>query len=325
MGHPKKILETDMKLETENAAILTTKLAIKPESIVDFADWQSQFNAEIVAYPGFVSLEILSPAPPEQPKWLLVQRFYSSQDLTSWRQSEMRHNFMAKLEKYLVGRDSIEEAISTSAGLQGGVTEVFITQVIPENEKAFREWIAKIHCAEAKFPGFRGVYVQSPTPGTGVNWITLLQFDTIEHLDGWLNSPERQKVLLEAKSLISAMENHRMISPYAGWFASIAQTGNLPPVWKQTMLVLLVLFPIVVFELKYLNPLVGGLNPSLGTFIGNAISVSLVSWPMMPVALSFLGWWMMSKAEHSRRDTLVGLWIVIVLYLIEIALFWNFL
>ena len=314
-----------MPIETEKAAILTTKLTIKPDNIVDFADWQSQFNAAIAAYPGFVSLEILSPVLPEQPKWLLVQRFYSSQDLDSWRQSEIRHDFMAKVVKYLVSKDTIEEAVSTSSGILGGITEVFITQVFPENEKAFREWTAKIHCAEAKFPGFRGVYVQAPTPGSGLNWITLLQFDTLEHLDGWLNSSERQTVLSEAQALIRSMDSHRMISPYAGWFSSIAQTGVLPPVWKQTMLVLLVLFPIVVFELKYLILLTGGLNPSLGTFIGNAISVSLISWPMMPIVISFLGWWLVPKEQHRRRDTLVGLLIVIILYLIEIALFWNFL
>ena len=311
-----------MPIETEKAAILTTKVAIKSDQLIEFADWQSQFNAGIAAYPGFVSLEILSPVLPEQPKWVLVQRFHSSQDLASWQQSEVQHDFMRKLEKYLVNTDKIEETISTSAGIQGGITEVFITQVAPENEKAFREWIAKIHCAEAKFPGFRGAYVQSPSPGS-INWITLLQFDTLEHLDCWLNSPEREKVLSEAQGLISAMESHRMISPYAGWFASIAQTGVLPPVWKQTMLVLLVLFPIVVLELRYLTFLTGGLNPSLGTFIGNAISVALISWPMMPIVLSFLGWWLIPKPAHSRRDTIIGLFLILTLYLIEIALFWR--
>lgn len=314
-----------MTLVTEQATILTTKLEIKPENIIDFADWQSHFNAKIAAYPGFVSLEILSPALPEQPKWLLVQRFYSSQDLNNWRQSEIRHSFMVDLEKYLVAKDNIEEVVSTSAGMQGGITEVIITQVDPKNEKGFRKWIAKIHCAEAKFPGFKGIYVQSPIFGSGLNWITLLQFDTPEHLEFWLRSSERQKVILEAEGLFSAMEHHRMISPYAGWFSSIAKKGGEPSVWKQTMLVLLVLFPIVILELKYLNPLTNRLNPSLETFIGNAISVSLVSWPMMPIALSFLGWWLIPKAKHNRRDNLLGLLIVILLYLIEIAIFWNFL
>jgi len=314
-----------MPIEAEKGSILTTKLAIKPEHFVDFTDWQSQFNAGIAAYPGFVSLEILSPVLPEQPKWLLVQRFNSSQDLDSWRQSEMRHDFMAKLEKFMVSKDTVEEAVSTNGGMQGGVTEVFITQVAPENEKAFREWISRIHGAEAKFPGFRGLYVQSPTSGGGENWITLLQFDTPENLDFWLHSPERQKVLSEAQMLISSMENHRMISPYSSWFASMGQKGALAPVWKQSMLVLLVLFPIVVLEIKYLKLLTGILNPSLETFIRIAISVILVAWPSMPIVLSFLGWWLIPKAEHSRRVSLMGFFIVIVIYLIEIALFWNFL
>ncbi len=116
-----------------------------------------------------------------------------------------------------------------------------------------------------------------------------------------------------------------MHSPYAGWFASLAQKDILPPVWKQSMIVLLVLFPIVVFELKYLSLLTEGLNPSLVTFIGNVISVALISWPMMPIALFFLGWWLMPNTQHNRRKTLAGLLIVIALYLIEILLFWHFL
>ncbi len=314
-----------MPIETEKASILTTRVEIKPDSLIAFADWQSQFNASITAYPGFVSLEILSPILPEQPKWLLMQRFNSSQSLTIWQESEVRHDLMGKLEKYLMSKDTIEETVSTSANMQGGITEVFITQVAPENEKAFREWIATIHSAEAKFPGFRGVYVQSPISGRSMNWITLLQFDTSEHLECWLNSSERRKVISEAQELISSMESHQIDSPYAGWFASIAQKGILPPVWKQTMIVLLVLFPIVVLELKYLRFLTDRLNPSLGTFIGNAISVFLISWPMMPIALSFLGWWMVPKVEHNRRVTLIGLLVVIMLYLIEITIFWNFL
>jgi antibiotic biosynthesis monooxygenase (ABM) superfamily enzyme len=136
-----------MPIETEKPAILTSKLAIKPDHVVDFANWQSQFNAVIAAYPGFVSLEILSPVLPERPKWLLIQRFSTSQHLSNWRKSEIRNDFMAKLERHLVSKETVEEDVSIGAGLQVGVTEVFITQVAPENEEAFREWVAKIHCA----------------------------------------------------------------------------------------------------------------------------------------------------------------------------------
>ncbi len=207
----------------------------------------------------------------------------------------------------------------------GSVTEVIVTQVSPDKEEAFQKWAAKIHHAEAKFPGFRGVYVQSPRQSKGHSWITLLQFDSTANLDRWLDSSERQEVLKESSDFITSLESHRMVSPYAGWFASIAQTGEIPSVWKQTMIVLLVLFPIVMFELKYLMPWIEGLNSSVGTFIGNAISVTLISFPMMPIAIVFLGWWLAPAGKNRLQKTILGTIMVLGLYLIEIVLFWRFL
>jgi uncharacterized protein len=124
--------------------------------------------------------------------------------------------------------------------------------------------------------------------------------------------------------LISSIESHRIYSPFAGWFKSLQETaGELPAAWKQTMIVLLVLYPIVMLELKYLNPFLTGLNPSLGMFIGNAISASLVSWPLVPIAIYFLKWWLVPKDPHRLRDTLLGTVVVLVLYIIEVAVFWK--
>lgn len=316
-----------MNKPQEDTTILTNKVMIKPDCVADFANWQAKINAEIAAHPGFVSLEILSPVRPEQPEWLLVQRFHAPKDVVAWHQSEPRKKLMEELNQFLLttNKENVSEVFSSPDSSQGKVTEVFVTQVDPENEKAYRAWMAKIHEVEAKFPGFRGVYMQSPSQTGGRHWITLLQFDTPENLDRWLNSSERQKVLSEAETLIANLESHRMISPYAGWFASVTRGGELPSVWKQTMLVLLVLFPIVMFELKYLAPLTATLNSSLAMFIANAISVTLISWPMMPIALLFLSWWLAPKQEKRLQYTIIGTVIILVLYLIEILILWNFL
>lgn len=116
-----------------------------------------------------------------------------------------------------------------------------------------------------------------------------------------------------------------MISPYAGWFASIAKTGELPSIWKQTMIVLLVLFPIVMLELKYLSPWTASLNAALGTFIGNAVSVTLIAWPVMPIAIWLLGWWLMPRAKGRQLITIVGTLLVVLFYLIELIIFWKLL
>lgn len=302
--------------------IMTMEVSVLPSANKSFVEWQSKFNSKLAAFPGFVSLEFLSPTQ-QQSHWLIVERFSNEESLARWRDSLIRNQLMDELKK-LAASDGIREISMKESELQGGVTEIFVTEVHAEKDQAYRDWAAKIHQAEASFPGFRGVYVQSPKERGEGHWITLLQFDTRENLDNWLKSPERNELLKESSVLISSMESHRVISPYAGWFASIAKVGVLPPVWKQTMLVLLVLFPIVMLELKYLSPLTAGLNFSLGTFIANAISVSLISFPMMPIALYFLGWWLLPDSRKRLQWTIFGAAIVIVLYLLEIAFFWFF-
>lgn len=302
--------------------IHTLQVTVSPEAKDAFIDWQAKLNAVIAAFPGFISLEILS-QPDAANTWCIVQRFNDAEKASAWHSSQACADLLTEIRNLSVNHE-INEKISTDSSIQTGVTEVIVVQINPDKENAYREWMAKMHLEEAKFPGFRGVYVQSPNHVHGKNWITLLQFDSTENLDRWLASPERQEVMKESQSLITSVESHRIISPYAGWFSSIAKIGELPPLWKQTMLVLLVLFPIVMLELKYLSPWTSHLNLSLGMFIGNAISVSLVSWPMMPIAIWLLGWWLVPQGENKLKKNILGTLIVLGLYLLEILLLWKF-
>lgn len=307
---------------------LVTKVCLDPDAKKPFADWQAEFNAILAKYPGYVSVEILSPSVHSRPEWVLVQRFLTAKDLTFWQQSAERKALFDKLKPLFAkgdGEPLKEEA--TAEIKSGSVTEVFITQITPEKENEYREWIAKLHQLETKFPGFRGVYMQTPSSSTSHNWLTFLQFDSMENLDRWLTSKERAEVLKESesRSLISSLESHRVVSAYSGWFSSIYQGGEAPASWKQSMVVLLVLFPIVMLELKFLNPFLHHLNVSPATFIGNAISVFLIAWPSMPIAIWFLGWWLAPEKHLRLQKTILGIVIVLILYLLQIFIFWGFL
>lgn len=308
----------------DEARVITLQVIIPPDGMAAFINWQASFNVKLAAFPGFVSLEILAPGDKGPPNWCIVQRFINSVQAEAWLQSSELKALKEELKSLAVNRQ-FQEFISPESSFQEGITEVFITRVVPEKEAEYREWMAKIHQVEAQFPGFKGAYVQSPKQGSGHHWITLLQFDKPENLDRWLSSSERQEVLKQSTSLISSLESHRVISPFAGWFSAFSKKiGEAPPVWKQTMLILLVLFPIVMLEFKFLNPLTRGLDVSLGTFIGNTLSVILIAWPAMPIAIRFLGWWLVPTGENKSQITFWGLLLVLGLYLIEILVFWSF-
>lgn len=313
-----------MQPSPEQFSILTTKVCIRPECKNAFGDWQAKIHATVSTFPGFASLEISSPFDASQLTWMIVQRFHDSKSASDWQQSQERKALLDDVKEFLDTKpDSFQDFEGLSSYSPIGVTEVFVTQVTPEKEEIFREWIAKIHQAESKFPGYKGVFVQTPKQGKAKNWITFLQFDTQANLDRWLSSPERKELLNEAKSLIESLDSHQVISPFAGWFASVAKEGVAPSVWKQTMIVLLVLFPIVMLELKFLPYLTGSLNPSLSTFIGNAISVTLIAWPLMPIAIPLLKWWLVPEEKEQTKINWMGTILLIILYLIEIAIFWK--
>jgi antibiotic biosynthesis monooxygenase (ABM) superfamily enzyme len=301
--------------------ILFTHLHIRSDAENAFAAWQAKLNGCIASFDDFVSLEILSSPDSLGTEWTIIQRFGSQDSLKKWHQSQERHALFEEATLYLDKGDpnAIKDDYQPLEKGLGGVTEVFVTHVLPNQVAAYREWIGKMHQAESKFPGFRRTFVQPPKDEKEGSWITLLQFDTPEHLDQWLNSAERQAILKEGKSFIHSLESHHVVSGFSGWFAERSDLAQPPAAWKQTMLVLLVIFPIVMMEIKYLNPLTKQFSTSIATFIGNAISVALVSWPTIPIAIYFLGWWLKPHKPFSSSN-LLGIGIVCLLYLIEIIL-----
>lgn len=297
------------------SSLLTLSLKLRPSAKDAFSDWQADLNQAVAGFPGFISLETTL-WEKSQNEWIISQRFDTASHLKNWQESSSYRELIKQLS-------ILAEVSEQPSSFLKGVTEVFVTAVDPKNVKAYRNWTAKIHQAESKFPGFKGTFIQAPEKG-GVNWITFLQFDTPENLDNWIRSKERKQILDEGRSLIASLENHRMISPFAGWFKGLGENNEAPPAWKQAMIVLLVLFPVVMLEMRFLNPHLQSLNSSLAVFIGNSISVTLVTWPLVPFAISLFSWWLIPQGHQWLINTL-GTLLMLALYALEIALLWNLL
>ena len=80
----------------------------------------------------------------------------------------------------------------------------------------------------------------------------------------------------------------------------------------------------MVLELRFLNPHLAFLNPSLATFIGNVGSVAVTSFITMPLFVRWFGWWLFPEKKLKSREPM-GLGLFIVLFAIEIAILWRIL
>src|SRR5260370_9032090 len=256
-----------------------------------FALWQGRRDTIIAKFPGYVSSDMM-PGPDGGNEWTIVLNFRTPEASEVWQKSSERAAIIAESIPFLEGGNFGDAVRTDGTGEQPGtsVTEVILSKIKPGMDDAWREWAGKIQAAQARYPGYRGTYLQ-PTSSNDSHWTTLLRYDTAEHLENWMAAPERTKLLEESKEFIESEELMRLATSFPGWVPINPATGKGPPDWKTALLVLLGLFPVVMIELRFLSPVLGalGLHASLATFIGNALSVAVTSFITMPLFVRWLG------------------------------------
>jgi antibiotic biosynthesis monooxygenase (ABM) superfamily enzyme len=290
-----------------------------------FAEWQGRWQSALVASADASSVELWPSVPPDQQEVAAVARFTSIDALRRWRRGEVNRQLVDEaavlveggIVMQLVGQAAVEYTATR------GATMVMVTQIKPGKEAAYRAWANRIQKLQATFPGFIGSFVQPPQRGE-VDWTTILRFDSAANLERWLKSDARAAMVKESEDLVGGFLAQRVDTSFPGWIPNDPATGAPPNMWKTACLVLLTLFPVVMLELRFLNPQIESLNPAVRTFIGNAISVGLTTWPLMPLAIFVFRDWLFpeGKAPWLAWALPVGL---VLCYLVEIAVFWHLL
>jgi antibiotic biosynthesis monooxygenase (ABM) superfamily enzyme len=314
---------TDSAPATSAGAVtLVTQTRVRPERADDFGRWQERMNSEIAKAPGFIDRQVLPPTS-EQPDWVIIQRFASLEAARAWLGSPEREHQIAQIHPWLIGHDDVH-LIQGDAdpGPEAPVSVVVSTRVKAGQEEAFRTWQRQIAAVEAGFPGYQGYKLVPPVPGVQDDWLTILRFDTEEHLQAWLSSPQRQQLLKEGEAFTAESHMRTVRTGFDAWF-KLGSGAVPPPAWKQNMLVLLALYPVVfLFGLWVSQPI---LVDRLGTpfwlalFIGNIASVLLLGQIVPRVSHRF-NWWI-NPAGDPTRVNLTGVAVIVALYGLFLLLF----
>jgi len=311
------------------ATVLVLSVQVRQEAVDAFFKWQLEFNKAVSAFTGFSSSDVVPPTDSTSSDWTIILNFCAESDLVAWRESVQFEMLTQAAQRFLNGSSLVQKVSAEGSGEThgGNVTEAIFSSVKPGMEEAYREWTSKIQAAQAKYPGYRGTYIQPPTSGKGRNWTTLLRYASIQELEAWMCSADRARLLKESKAYIDNEEFMRFGTAFPGWVPVRQKDGESASAWKIALLVLLGLFPVVMLEIGFLSPVLGKLhlNMSGETFIGNAISVAITSFITVPMCIKWFDWWLFPAKEKSEDITLKGMSVVAVLFAIEIAFFaWLF-
>ncbi|MHC5542362.1 antibiotic biosynthesis monooxygenase [Singulisphaera rosea] len=301
-------------------SVLIATAKVRPDCIAAFSAWKARHDLALAQSKGFLGSDVI---PPDEhsDRWTILVNFDSQENITAWQQSQKRAEVLAELAPLTFGSSFGEVMQEETPGAEQPrtmVTQIIFSRIKPGLEEDYRAWVGRIEEAQARYPGYRGTYFQPPSPG-GNHWLTMIRFDTTEHLNAWLVAPERAALLEEAKAVVENVEMLRLATAFPGWVPINPETGEGPPSWKTALLVLLGLYPIIALELLYLNPKLEPLGPAWAIFTGNVLSVSATSFLTMPALVRAFGWWLFTDAKTKPRATLRGVAILAILFLCEIG------
>lgn len=304
------------------------------------AAWHARQAEALSRQPGFISTDLIPPRPAATDgRWTILATFRCREDLEAWQRSGACQELLADAASLLeegrfqesVQREDADagdaDPNNADPGRRADVTEVIFSKVKPGMADQFRAWAQRIQAAQALYPGYLGMYLQPPTGGGDGHWITILRYDSASHLEGWMTSRQRADLLEESREFMEREELIRVSTAFPGWVPVDPVSGQGPPDWKTAMLVLLGLYPIVMLELRLLNPIFASLQirGALATFLGNAISVALTSFLTMPFFVRRFDWWLFPGIASPRALTRRGVVTIGLLYLLEIFILWRLL
>jgi antibiotic biosynthesis monooxygenase (ABM) superfamily enzyme len=98
--------------------------------------------------------------------------------------------------------------------------------------------------AHSRADGFQGYGFEPPIPAVQKDWLAILRFDTEANLQSSLASPARLKLLGEANEFTDEVHLRVARIGFDEWFQTAA-SGARVPAWRQNMLVLSLLYPVV--------------------------------------------------------------------------------
>jgi uncharacterized protein len=164
--------------------------------------------------------------------------------------------------------------------------------------------------------------------------MSLIRFRTEPQLSAWLRSPQRNEALPPVRSSLTRdFSVLAQTTPFGTTVRNVDGKAKMTPSWKTAMLLLMVLYPMVMLQSRFVAPVIGklGAQPWLSVWLSQVLSVALMQWWLMPTVASWCRRWLDPVDGASRRISLRGAAIAVIVYAaslttfatVEVLQYWN--
>lgn len=176
---------------------------------------------------------------------------------------------------------------------------VVITHRVREGQLAqYDEWLNEIGPLCRASAGQIDWQLIRPIAGLTATYTIILRFDTQEHLETWMQSPERKRLIEKVRPILAQDDDFFIRSGLDFWFTPEGAKASVPVRWKQFLVTWSAIFPLVLLMPLVIVPILRHLglprNLYLDTLCVTGAIVSLMVYVIMPNYTRLIKRWLFS-------------------------------
>jgi uncharacterized protein len=285
-----------------------------------FDAWVCDVRAAAQAAPGFGAMAA-SIRPDTPLDWAVAVGFESVDLLHEWLDGPTWKDLLHGAAARGLLRLSSDLVIVDGAVMPTGVS-IVTSSVADGMEADFHAAYLRLTLAVSKFSGYEGTSV-FPLDALG-EWMSLVRFRTEPQLSAWLRSTQRTETLPPVQwSLARDFTVYARTTPLGTTVRTVNGKTEMTPSWKTAMLLLMVLYPTVMLQSKFVAPVIGklGAQPWLSVWLSQVLSVALMQWWLMPTVSSWCGRWLDPVDGAALRVSVRGAAVAVIVYAASLTVF----
>lgn len=185
------------------------------------------------------------------------------------------------------------------------ITMVISEIVRPDRIEEYEGWVKGICGAARQFEGYISADVIRPRDHNCPEYVVIVKFDSYVHLRNWRTSPTYHEWIEKAGDFLIDRTYQQQPGGLEIWFTlptNPSQRLAQPPFYKQVIVGVLGVYPLIVLSSWVLGPFLQGLPPLVGLLISVIAVSTLLTYPVMPWITQLLNPWLYPRAQ-KRRST----------------------
>jgi antibiotic biosynthesis monooxygenase (ABM) superfamily enzyme len=149
---------------------------------------------------------------------------------------------------------------ATEGAMEPGATMVITHRVRAEEHAEYERWLDEIEPLCRAWPGHLDWHILRPVKGLPETFTVVIRFDTRAHLQQWMESSQRARLLDKVRPLFVTPDDVHVSSGLDFWFVSAESNAKVPVRWKQYLMTWSAIYPLVLGLPLALTPVVGRLG-----------------------------------------------------------------